>query len=266
MAERRMISKKIIDTDAFVDMPISTRLLYYELNWRADDDGFVSSPKKITKMAGCTDDDLKLLILKNFIIPFESGIVLIRDWRIHNYIQKDRYHPTQYLDEYNQVTVEDNNTYTKCIQSASRLDTEVRLGKDRLESGKDRQDAALSCGSDFDQVDDKKKKPDPIANLSPAVAAAANEYIDARKKWRSPMTPRAIELLVMALKKLSSDENEQIAILHQSILHNWKDVYPLKRDGGGRQSVNPIYAIPERHSTFDEVFAKEIAEAQNGRI
>lgn len=136
MAERRMISRKIIDTDAFVDMPITARLLYYELNWRADDDGFVSSPKKILRMAGCSEDDFRILIAKQFLIPFQSGVVLIRDWRIHNYIAKDRYKETIYTDEKNQVLVSENGMYTRCIQIVDECETQVRLGKDRL--GEDR--------------------------------------------------------------------------------------------------------------------------------
>ena len=94
MAERRMFAKTIIDSDAFLDMPTTTRLLYYDLSMRADDDGFINSPKKIQRMIGASDDDLKVLIAKKFIIPFESGVVVIKHWKIHNYIQKDRYKPT----------------------------------------------------------------------------------------------------------------------------------------------------------------------------
>lgn len=122
-----MFSLKVIDTDAFLDMPISSRLLYYELSIRADDDGFISSPKKITRMVGCSEDDLKMLIMKQFIIPFTSGVCVIRDWRIHNYIQKDRYHETQYVDEKSQLVLEKNGMYTKRIQDAYKMDTEVRL-------------------------------------------------------------------------------------------------------------------------------------------
>ena len=89
MAERRMFAKTIIDSDSFLDMPVSARLLYYDLGMRADDDGFVNSPKKIMKMIGATQDDLSILILKKFIIPFESGVVVIKHWKIHNYIRKD---------------------------------------------------------------------------------------------------------------------------------------------------------------------------------
>ena len=112
MAERRMFAKTIIDSDAFLDMPLSTQALYFHLSMRADDDGFINNPKKIQRMVGASDDDLKLLIVKNFIIPFESGIVVIKHWRIHNYIQKDRYKATVYKDEYEMLEVKENNAYT----------------------------------------------------------------------------------------------------------------------------------------------------------
>lgn len=145
MAQRRMFSLKIIDTDLFLDMPMSARLLYYDLAMRADDDGFVASPKKIQRMIGCSDDDFKILISKQFIIPFENGVCVIKHWRIHNYIQNDRYNKTLYQNEKNQL-IESNGSYeikelesmdTKCIQNVSNSDTQVRLGKDRLEIGKD---------------------------------------------------------------------------------------------------------------------------------
>ena len=135
MAERRMFAKTIIDSDAFLDMPLSTQTLYFHLSMRADDDGFINNPRKIQRMIGASDDDLKLLCAKNFIIPFESGIVVIKHWRIHNYIQKDRYKPTVYKEERQALSVKDNGAYTmdtECIQDVSSLETQVRLGKDRL--------------------------------------------------------------------------------------------------------------------------------------
>lgn len=130
MAKRRMFSLDIIDTDLFLEMPQSSRLLYYELCMRADDDGFVSSPKKIQKMVGCNEDDFKVLISKKFLIPFDTGVVVIRHWKIHNYIQKDRYKETIYLDEKKQLNQEKNGSYTKCIQDGY-------TGKVRLEEGKE---------------------------------------------------------------------------------------------------------------------------------
>jgi len=102
---------------------------------RADDDGFVSNPKKIIRMIGIQDDELKILFSKRFIIGFESGVVVIKHWKIHNYIQNDRYHETKYLDEKNKIIEKKNGSYTdktgKCIQNGYRMETEVRLGKVR---------------------------------------------------------------------------------------------------------------------------------------
>lgn len=137
MAERRMFAKTIIDSDAFLDMPVTARLLYYDLSMRADDDGFVNSPKKIMRMVGASQDDLSLLILKKFIIPFENGVVVIKHWKIHNYIQSDRYKPTAYQDQKAMLEVEENKSYRlktePCIQNGYNMDTQVRLelGKDR---------------------------------------------------------------------------------------------------------------------------------------
>ena len=136
MAERRMFAKSIIDSDSFVDMPTSSRLLYYDLSMRADDDGFVNSPKKIIKMTGASDDDLKLLIAKKFLIPFESGVVVIKHWKIHNYIQKDRYKETLHLEEKALLGTLENKEYTldtQCIQNGYNLDTQVRLDKDSID-------------------------------------------------------------------------------------------------------------------------------------
>lgn len=84
MAERRMFSKSVIDSDMFLDMPISAQALYFHLGMHGDDDGFVSSPKRIARAVGCNDDDLQILASKNFIIPFESGVIVIRDWNGHD--------------------------------------------------------------------------------------------------------------------------------------------------------------------------------------
>lgn len=136
MAERRMFAKTIIDSDAFLDMPLSTQALYFHLSMRADDDGFINNPKKIQRVIGAAEDDLRVLIAKNFIIPFESGIVVIKHWRIHNYLQNDRYKPTVYTDEKSRLTIKENKAYTltdgvytPCIQDVSRMDTQYSIDK-----------------------------------------------------------------------------------------------------------------------------------------
>ena len=148
MAERRMMSKSIIKSDTFLDMPATTQNLYFHMLLDADDDGFINAPKSIMRMIGAKDDDMKVLSAKQFVIPFESGVVVIKDWKIHNYIQNDRYKPST-LPERDLLNIQKDKTYTlksdvsnmdtKCIQTVSigkdRLG-KVRLGKDRI--GKDR--------------------------------------------------------------------------------------------------------------------------------
>jgi hypothetical protein len=139
MAQRRMFSLKIIDTDLFLDMPITARLLYYDLSMRADDDGFVASPKKIQKMIGCSDDDLRILFAKQFVIPFESGVCVIKHWKIHNLIRSDRYIETEYKQEKSMLVEVDSkyeivgaNGMQNVIPNGNQMEPQVRLGQGSL--------------------------------------------------------------------------------------------------------------------------------------
>ena len=144
MAERRMFAKTIIDSDAFLEMPTTSQLLYFHLAMRADDDGFVNKPKSLMRMVGCKDDDLKLLFVKKFLIPFESGVVVIKHWKIHNYIRKDTYTETKYKEERATLELDENSAYRLVEQTPLQLrdesvtspSTQVRLGQDS--TGKDR--------------------------------------------------------------------------------------------------------------------------------
>ena len=132
MAEKRMFTKKITESDAFLDMPLSAQCLYFHLNMSADDDGFVNAPKKIQRLIGASDDDLKLLIAKSFVLVFETGVLVIKHWRMHNTIRQDRYHPTDYQEEYKQLGLKSNNSYT-WQPNGNQLETENRLDKNRLD-------------------------------------------------------------------------------------------------------------------------------------
>ena len=162
MAERRMIAKSVVDTDTFLDMPASTQNLYFHMLLRADDDGFIASPKGILRIIGASDDDLKLLLVKQYLFRFESGVVVIKDWKIHNYIQSDRYKPSL-QPERELLTITANKEYTltnsdvsdmdtKCIQNVSigkvRLG-KVRLGKVRLD--KNNMSSKLDCTDEIIQ-------------------------------------------------------------------------------------------------------------------
>jgi len=110
MAEKRMFAKAIIDSDLFLDMPVTAQLLYFHLCMRADDDGFINNPKRIMRDVRCSDDDMKVLVAKDFVIPFESGVIVIKHWRLHNYIRKDRRKPSQCLES-SQIKVDERGVY-----------------------------------------------------------------------------------------------------------------------------------------------------------
>lgn len=135
MAERRMFAKSIVTSDAFLDMPMSARLLYFTLGMFADDDGFVNSPKSIIRQIGASQDDLSVLIAKRYVLSFPSGVVVIKHWRINNYLQSDRHKPTTYIEELNTLTLDEKGSYTEktqCIQNGYIPYTQDSIGKNSI--------------------------------------------------------------------------------------------------------------------------------------
>lgn len=138
-----MFTMKVIDSDAFLDMPLSAQALYFHLNMRADDDGFVHNPKRILRMVGAAEDDMRLLIVKRFVIGFERGVIVIKHWRMHNTLRKDRYNPTQYQEELQMLSLKANNSYTENPNgnhlattwqpNGNHLAPQNSIGKDRLD-------------------------------------------------------------------------------------------------------------------------------------
>ena len=192
MAERRMFALKIIDSDAFLDMPASSQSLYFHLSMRADDDGFISNPKRIMRMIGASEDDIKILLSKRFLLAFDTGIVVIKHWRLHNYIAKDRYHETIYKEEKDKLFIKENGSYTDhpkhvliphtdCIQD---VDTgKVSLGKGR--EGEGRKDAP-----------DKPAKPQKHKHGEYShVLLTSDEYLRLCEEWGEPELLRMIKEL-----------------------------------------------------------------------
>ncbi|ASA89475.1 TPA: DnaD domain protein [Streptococcus agalactiae] len=132
MAQKRMFSNIITDTDRFLDMPASSQNLYFHLNMHADDDGFVDSPKRIMRNVGAGNDDMNVLLSKKFVLNFDSGLILIKDWKIHNVIRKDMYKPTVYTEEKSQIIVDD----TKSYQFRNEYVPQNRLDKNRLDKNR----------------------------------------------------------------------------------------------------------------------------------
>lgn len=139
MAQKRMFNNSVVGSDEFLEMPDSSQNLYFHLSMQADDDGFVDNWKSIMRMTGKKEDDLKVLIAKSFVIPFETGILVIRHWRLNNYIQKDRYKETIHKDEKSLLSMDSNNVYkldTECIHSIEKKSIEEyskeKISKDNI--------------------------------------------------------------------------------------------------------------------------------------
>lgn len=159
MANKRMFSKQITTSDAFMEMPVSSQLLYFHLNMEADDDGFVSNPKRVIRIINVNEDDFKVLVAKRFILVFSSGVIVIKHWLLHNAVRKDMYKETQYLDEKNSLILKDNNVYTElCNESVTsplhRLD-KTRLDKIRLDKNKGEFENVILNDEDYQKLTER---------------------------------------------------------------------------------------------------------------
>lgn len=257
MAQRRMFSLEVVDTDKFLDMPASTQNLYFHLGMRADDDGFVSSPKKITTLVNCSGDDLKLLITKGLIIPFPSGVCVVKDWKTNNCIQKDRYHETKYLEEKSRLQTTRNGTYvmvdTPWIQDGYKLDTQVRLGRDRLLP------PIVPHGDDTDQPEEKPTESESLT-VSKKARGSGSPPVDHsttslrfERFWAAYPKKAAKKAAEKAFHKLNPDETLFANIL--AAVDNQKDWDQWNRDGG-KYIPNPATWLNQSRWE-DEQFSQE---------
>jgi len=219
MASKRMFTMKICDSDAFLDMPLSAQCLYFHLNMRADDDGFIDNPKRITRLIGANEDDLKLLIAKRFVLAFESGVIVIKHWRMHNTLSKNRYYETQYLDEKAQLLLKENGAYslntgvslddTKLIEMSKR---QVRRTIDEQKTNSD-----IGLGLDID-IYKELDKSNSMSDFSSPTSKKSNDFSKVADKWNelsdlglnkvtkiNPTTNRG-KMLKARLKEYSLDD------------------------------------------------------------
>lgn len=148
MAERRMFTKKVTDSDAFIEMSSAAQALYFHLNQGADDDGFNNQIQMAMLKAHASADDLKILIAKNFVIRFESGVIVIKHWRLHNTLRKDRYTPTNFQEELQQLGMKDNGSYTIGCQTVAKRLPQVSIGKDRLDKKERKKEIYINNNQD----------------------------------------------------------------------------------------------------------------------
>ncbi|QUI24895.1 DnaD domain protein [Vallitalea pronyensis] len=227
MAERRMFAKTIIDSDAFLDMPLSTQALYFHLSMRADDDGFLNNPLKIMRVIGCNKNDFDLLVGKKFIITFDKGVIVIKHWKIHNYIRKDRYKETIHKEEKSLLAEKENGSYTLMStigiplsnQADTQMETQYRLGKDRL--GKDRLEVVVDIE---EQEQNELKKvvksyQDNLGMINPIIYEKLIDYLK----------DVPCEVIIAAIEESVLNNKKNFNYL-SAILNNWisKDVKCLQ--------------------------------------
>ena len=211
-----MFSKTIINSDLFLDLPSSAQNLYFHLSLNADDEGFVNSPKKIMKYVNSQIEDMELLVENGFIKKFDSGIVVIIHWNLHNYIQKDRFKATIYQKEKQQLVLVGKKYVMKdeCTQFVSILETQDSIAKNSEEQDR------LELAGILNEIDNEK------------VRAKFESFINMREKNHSPLTPDALRILIEKAygltKSLANQDEAIIMILNRSIINNYKDIYPLE--------------------------------------
>lgn len=249
MAHRRMFSLSIVDTDRFLEMPSSTQALYFHLGMRADDDGFLAAPKSIAAICGCSVDDIRLLAMKGFVQAFETGVLVIIDWKENNKIRKDRYTPTKFTHEKMLLDGNQNGNQSD-TQTATEWLPQDRLGKDRI--GKVRESKADNAALPPSPTDSEKVKPkrkrqeqaqETIADIFRTFAGSDTELEKAltdfnalRAANKKPLTPRAAELICKKVTSLAKEAGVRnthgymIAILEQSIERGWDGVWSYKGD------------------------------------
>ena len=247
MSDRRMFAKAIIDSDDFLNMPLSSQCLYFHLSMRADDEGFLNNPKKIGRMVGASEDDFRVLFSKNYVIPFESGIVVIRHWKIHNYIRGDRLKSTIFQDEAEKLTVDKSGAYilaqtndstepeylpqsdsqvtVNCQSSGGQVTvtrrasggigkvniSKVNIGQDNIKKGGA---AALS---------DLMKEFD----FSDRLRESFEHYLSYLSEIGKPAGTETARAIVRKLNSLAKSEDEAVEMLEAAIRNRWKDIYRL---------------------------------------
>lgn len=211
MAQKRMFNNSVVGSDEFLEMPDSSQNLYFHLSMQADDDGFVDNWKSIMRMTGKKEDDLKVLIAKSFVIPFDTGILVIRHWRLNNYIQKDRYKETIHKEEKAMLVTNENNVYnlyTDCIHSIdkNRLD-KISIDKNSKEK---EQEESESCGDGFQNV--SKFYEENINLLTPYTSKLLEDY-----------TKELGADLVIYAMQISIENNKRTISYIKAILNNWSN-------------------------------------------
>ena len=270
MAQRRMFAKKITESDAFLDMPLSSQCLYFHLAMNADDEGFVNNPKKLQRMVGATDDDVKVLLAKRFIISFDSGVIVIKHWRMHNYIQSDRFRKTDYVEERSQLVIKDNNSYKlisdnvevltmypECIQNVSRKDTEYSIGKCSIDKNNTSSSPPANVDNSLSLSDEFEK----LWKLYPRKAGKKKAFESYKRSRKNGATfdqvKDGIQGYVESIQKNGTPK--QFILMGQTFFNQerWSDEFVIEE----KQKSNTIE--PPKYKEFGKEPEKERVEMPN---
>lgn len=267
-----MFSQQITNSDAFLDMPTSSQNLYFHLNMNADDDGFVSSPKTVMRITSAKDDDLKILIAKKFIIPFDSGIVVIKHWRINNYIRSDRYKPTAYVEEFSRLYLKGNNSYTVDSTQGIPMADVKKIPLDPIKKELDIDVEEAEEEIEIISKTSKKQQPkqdnwlsieEQITNKTEdlELREILRQFVEMRIKLKKKPTNYAFFLLLNKLDKLVIESKcSPKDIVNQSIENSWQDLYALKEDYS-KNKFNNQKQVSKLPSWYDK-YQDELANTQ----
>lgn len=214
-----MINKRIIVSDTFLDMPLSAQALYFHLNAIADDDGFIENPNSFKRMIGASNDDLKILIAKQYILPFESGVVVVKHWLIHNYIRRDRYNETMHVEEKKKLQINEDKTYSY-YEGIPLVNQPTTNGIPMVDTGKDR------TGKDRTGKDNNHntKQDENILEGSPQDEQATSSLSSLFEFWESngfgmiaPKTRQDIAYWVKDFQELGANEQEALELIQEAL-------------------------------------------------
>lgn len=235
MAQRRMFTLQVVDSDAFLEMPQTSQLLYFHLSMRADDDGFVGNPKKIMFMIGSKEDDFKVLISKRFIIGFDTGVIVIKHWRMHNYIAKDRYNETTYIEEKSKLMLKDNGSYTDCIQDVYNVDTgKVSIGKNSIDK-------------EYNKPK-KQKKQKPVRDNGNQLInyGSQNEVLLTENEYNKLISEYGKQIVLNYINRLSCWENSYLKENHNLTIRQW-----MNKDNV--QKIKKVVTVERRYPSNDDI-------------
>lgn len=289
MANKRMFNIKIVDSDAFLDMPLTAQCLYFHLNMRADDDGFVGNPKRVQRLIGASDDDMRLLIAKRFVLLFDDGVIVIKHWRMHNTLSTNRYKETTYIDQKRELLLKENNAYSfnegvplddsKMIEKASRLSQKqiyATLTRQRRTIDATLTDTGLELDKGLDLDIDKDIDIELVKELELDKEEESDQFVkridqytndeslkDSLIQFVRMMKAKSdkefnIENLNFVLKKLDTltvDTDEKISIVDHSVKKKWNNFYPLKKE---QKKYPEWYSNTETKKASDEQLLKSM--------